>query len=68
MRHRIITNKADGSTVEVELNRVNAVRAKCTECLGFEDVAGSCTSPLCPWRGKSRLAWKRDTKEKGLVT
>jgi hypothetical protein len=51
----------DGGTVTAELNRSRAIKAMCTECMGFEANPKECTSTLCPiypWRGKLMLAYK----------
>lgn len=50
-----------GGTVSVKLNRGRAIKAMCTECLGWNDDPKGCTSPLCPlfpFRGKILLAYK----------
>jgi len=47
---------------EVTLNRSKAIKAFCTECLGFGEVnPKQCTSkycPLFPFRGKSEIAYR----------
>jgi len=53
----------DGGTVTAKLNRSKAIKAMCTECMGFEGNPSECTSALCPlfpWRGKILLAWKKE--------
>ena len=55
---------ADGGTITTELNRGKAIKAMCTECMGFETNPKECTSKLCPlypWRGKIMLAWESIT-------
>jgi len=58
---QIRSYKADGSLVSVKMNRGKAIKAMCTECLGYEGNAKTdCTSPNCPlypWRGKTLAAW-----------
>lgn len=56
---------ANGGTVTAELNRGKAIKAMCTECMGFEAHPKECTSKLCPlypWRGKLMLAYKKDSQ------
>ena len=58
--HRI--RARDRGHVEVELTRAKAIRAQCSECLGWEDHPRTCTDthcPLFPFRGKSLLAYGR---------
>ncbi|MFA5298621.1 MAG: hypothetical protein WC389_10500 [Lutibacter sp.] len=53
---------ADGGTISTELTRTKAIKAMCTECMGFEANPKECTSKLCPlypWRGKTMIAWKK---------
>jgi hypothetical protein len=49
-------------TVEVVLNRQTAIKAQCTECMGYESDPKECTSKLCslwPWRGKTLVSCGR---------
>lgn len=53
----------DGGLVEAKhYTRHRAIKAFCTECLGWEgNPAGDCTSPNCPlypFRGRSMVAWR----------
>lgn len=54
----------DGGTVEVTLSRTQAIKAMCTECMGFgEGHPKECTDlkcPLWPFRGKIQLAYHAD--------
>lgn len=62
-KHTIRT--VDGGTVTVELNRSKAIKAMCSECMGWEENPRDCTSTLCPlypWRGKILLAWGKGAK------
>ena len=63
MKHTIRTSKMDGSTVDVNLTRGQAIKAMCTECLGFGEVhPKECTSvhcPLYPYRGKTQVAYAK---------
>ena len=46
----------DGGEQSVVLNAASAIRAFCTECMGFTGNPKDCTSTLCPlfvFRGKS---------------
>jgi len=60
IEHTIRTKS--GNLKKVKLIRSLAIRAFCTECLGFgEDHPKNCTSincPLYPFRGKTELAYK----------
>lgn len=59
-KHTIRTK--DGEKTEVQLNRGKAIKAMCTECMGFESDPKECTDkncPLYPWRGKILLAYKK---------
>ena len=50
----------DGGTVAVELTRGKAIKAYCTECMGYEGHPKDCPSIYCklfPFRGKTRLAY-----------
>ena len=52
-----------GGKKQVELTRGEAIKVRCTECLGFEDHPRDCTDIHCPsypFRGKSLLAYDRD--------
>jgi hypothetical protein len=58
-----------GGTVKVKrLNRGKAIKAMCTECMGFGEAhPKDCTSPLCPlypWRGKIMLGYDKLEGEK----
>jgi hypothetical protein len=59
IKHTIRTK--NGNLKEVTLIRSLAIKAFCTECLGFgEDDPKNCTSiycPLYPFRGKTLLAY-----------
>lgn len=61
MQRAVHTIRAvNGGTITAELNRGRAIKAMCTECMGFEAHPKECTSTLCPlfpWRGKIRLSW-----------
>jgi len=43
-----IIRASNGRYLKLRLTRKEAIAAKCTECLGFEDNPISCTSPCCP--------------------
>jgi len=64
MKHKIRQKDFTWNNQLVECEnytRSKAIKAMCTECLGFEDHPSSCTSPLCPlfpFRGKILLAYK----------
>lgn len=61
VRHTI--RAKDGGTVDVVLTRDTAIKAFCTECLGFDGHPNVCTSymcPLFPYRGKTTLAFNAD--------
>ena len=63
-KHTIRT--ANGGTITAELNRGKAIKAMCTECMGFESNPKECTSKLCPlypWRGKLLLAYTKDESD-----
>jgi|15BtaG_2_1085339.scaffolds.fasta_scaffold02350_14 hypothetical protein len=52
------TIRRPGGTVEVELNPSGAIKAFCTECMGWETHPSECASEVCPlyhFRGKSSL-------------
>jgi len=41
------------------INRKEAIKLHCTECMGWETDPKCCTSPLCPlypFRGKTKLS------------
>jgi hypothetical protein len=62
---------ADGGTVTAKLNRGKAIKAMCTECMGFEGNPRDCTSKLCPlfpWRGRILLAWRNKEPVKQPIT
>ncbi len=49
----------NGNPITVNLTRSLAIKACCTECLGFEDNPSNCTSlfcPLYPFRGKTMIS------------
>ena len=53
--------RKSGKLKEVELTRSLAIKAFCTECLGFETHPGDCESincPLWPFRGKTTIAFR----------
>jgi len=57
--HRI--RSKNGKLIDVTMNRGLAIKAMCTECMGWEGDPKECTSiycPLHPWRGKTLLAYK----------
>ena len=59
-REHTIRTKS-GGTITVPLNRGKAIKAMCTECLGWSEDPKGCTSPLCPlypFRGKILIAYK----------
>ena len=57
--HRI--RSRNGEPVEAgRYTRSKAIKAFCTECMGFSGHPQECTAPLCPlypFRGKSLLAY-----------
>lgn len=60
--HTMRTNK--NRRVTVLLNRKMAIKAKCTECMGWEGNPNECTAILCPlypFRGRTMLT--RDKKD-----
>ena len=63
-RHRI--RGICGELVEVGgYTRSKAIKAFCTECMGFSEHPRECTSPVCPlypYRGKSLLAYQSPSK------
>ena len=49
---------SDGSCKDITLNRSKAIKAKCTECMGWEGDPKQCTAihcPLYPWRGRTLI-------------
>lgn len=67
MKSHTIRHK-DGGDITIEnYNRPLAVRAFCTECLGFEgNSSKDCTSPMCPlypFRGKINHSTVRTSSE-----
>ena len=55
-KHTIRTKS--GSIISVTLNRGKAIKAMCTECMGWESNPLECTDKMCPiypWRGKTLL-------------
>ncbi len=46
MKHRIKHSK--GGTVELDLTRNRAIKAFCTECMGWETHPKDCAATLCP--------------------
>ena len=62
IRHKNYGCKGDQKLVDVEKwTRSKAIKAFCTECLGFEIHPKDCTTvccPLYPFRGKSLTAYK----------
>ena len=56
-KHTIRTKSGEHITID-RLTRSKAIRAMCTECMGFETSPKECTSkycPLYPWRGKTMI-------------
>ena len=50
--------RKSGKLKEVQLTRSSAIKAMCTECLGWETHPKDCESyncPLWPFRGKTNL-------------
>jgi hypothetical protein len=63
VKHTIRTKNC--ATVEVVLNRGKAIKAFCTECMGWEEHPRECTDKLCPlypWRGKIMLTYDKEAK------
>jgi hypothetical protein len=53
--------RKSGKLKDVQLTRSLAIKAMCTECLGFETHPKDCTSvncPIYPFRGKTTIAFK----------
>jgi hypothetical protein len=61
VKHTIRSAKADGkTTMQVSLVRSTAIKAFCTECMGFQEHPKDCPDvhcPLYPFRGKSLIAY-----------
>lgn len=62
MKHTIRTKDygTTGKVKDVDLARSLAIKAFCTECLGFEEHPKDCTAKLCPlypFRGKTQIAF-----------
>ena len=54
-------NTKSGKLKNVGLTRSLAMKAFCTECLGYETHPKDCTSvhcPLYPFRGKTTIAFR----------
>jgi hypothetical protein len=53
----------DGGIVDVTLNRNRAIKAMCTECMGYSEAnPRDCPAKLCPlwpFRGKIQLAYAK---------
>ena len=61
-KHKIRSAEGSGEMIDVELTPMKAIKAMCTECMGFEDHPKNCTAvscPLFPYRGQTRLAWPK---------
>ena len=53
----------DGGTRTMKMARTLAVRAMCTECMGWDSHPKDCTSKLCPlypFRGRTQATAKGD--------
>jgi hypothetical protein len=65
--HHEIPKAPDGhEMIEVELTRATAIKAFCSECLGWETHPRDCTSthcPLYPFRGRTLLAYGHEKRE-----
>ena len=60
LEHTVRTR--DGKTKKVVINRNEAIKLHCTECMGDQNPK-DCTSPLCalfPFRKATRLAFVGD--------
>jgi len=58
-KHKV--RKKDGGLKEVSLTRATAIKAFCTECLGWQTHPRECESYNCtlyPFRGKTNLTIK----------
>ena len=58
-KHTILKSTGDGQTIDVMLTRNMAIKAFCSECMGWETNPKQCTSILCPlypFRGRTMLA------------
>ncbi len=58
IKHKI--KRKNGKLKEVNLTRSLAIKAFCTECMGFGEAhpvkdCTSCNCPLYPYRGKTNL-------------
>ena len=56
IKHKV--RRKNGKLKEVDLTRSLAIKAFCTECLGWETHPKDCEShecPLWPFRGKTNL-------------
>ena len=56
--HTMRTSK--NGRITALLNRKTAIKAKCTECMGWEGNPNECTAKLCPlfpFRGKTLLTY-----------
>ena len=63
MKHVIRTR--DGNTKKVDYSRALAIKALCTECLGWEVHPRDCQSKMCPvypFRGQTMATQKGDGK------
>lgn len=61
MKHTIRTK--DGGLKEVDIQRTQAIKAFCTECMGFETHPEKCADSHCalfPFRGKTNLAYSEE--------
>lgn len=55
---------SNGEKIVVSLNRGKAIKAMCTECMGWECNPIECTDkycPLYPWRGKILLSYRKQS-------
>lgn len=62
--HEILTNK--GKTIRVFMGRKLAIKAKCTECMGWEEHPKNCTCNTCPlfhFRGKTLISYDKNVGE-----
>jgi hypothetical protein len=60
VKHKIYDK--NGDLKEVTLIRRTAIKALCTECMGFEDNPKNCMvihCPLYPFRGKTLLSYPK---------
>ena len=59
IKHTILKSTGDGQTIDVMLTRNMAIKAFCSECMGWETNPKDCTCTLCPlypFRGRTLLA------------